>query len=65
MSEPNLKASAHSVSVMGSIDLKKDRWRDIHSLLTSRMVSLIFLMTLMIVCVVTLQGSRQLGSWRR
>lgn len=54
MSEPKLKASAHSVSVIRSMDLKKVRWREIQSLLTPRMVFLIFLMTLTIVAWVTL-----------
>lgn len=54
MSEPNFKASATSVSVICSIDLKKVRWRFTHSSSTSRIVLLMVFMTLMIVDLVTL-----------
>ena len=58
ISDPKHKARAHSVSVICLIDLKKARWRDIQSLLTSRMVPLIFLMTGKIVPCVILSSPR-------
>ena len=54
MSDPKVKASATSVSVISSIDLKNVRWRFTHSSSTSRIVLLIVFMTLTIVALVTL-----------
>lgn len=55
MSDPKLRASAHSVSVIRSIDLKKVRWRKIQELSTPSIVLLIFFMTWMMVLWVTLR----------
>jgi hypothetical protein len=67
MSVPNRKASAHSVSLIRSIDLKKAICVAIQSLLTFPMVLLIVSMTRNIVFRVTLQScqpvcTRGLGS---